>query len=162
MSRHLQDHSGHHKQLLVCMFSNTPSYSLKWFISVYWFALDLTLLCYWLVIDLTFISYMIAIKVRLPWNYVKPNYQIKYQMCDCYRTNTQQLFHDNFAFIPPVLKAHSVRMDSSTQLCSIWLYIYHIRQTFLTPLLAAPLRNVVLSLHLSPVSHRLKQLVHHR
>lgn len=35
-------------------------------------------------------------------------------------------------------------------------------QMFLTLLLAVPLRTEVLSLHLSPVSQRLKQLVRHR
>lgn len=37
-----------------------------------------------------------------------------------------------------------------------------IRQMCLTVLLAVPLRTEVLSLHLSPVIHRLKQLVRHR
>lgn len=37
-----------------------------------------------------------------------------------------------------------------------------IRQIFLTLLLAVPLRTEVFSLHLSAVSHGLKQLVRHR
>lgn len=102
--------------------------------------------------------------VTLPPKVVEPNYQIKYQMCKNKRRAeshfvTTLLLCLNFKSKPSQngllhTYTHSSALSDSD--------ISPIRQMFLTPLLAVPLRTEALSLHLSPVSHGLKQLVRHR
>jgi len=103
------------------------------------------------------VTLMIANKFRLPLKDAEPNYVTKVKRrAECHFTT----FTSQFKSTLGQNRLHSTRNADSSALsdCDVSPF----RQMFLALLLAVPLRTVVLSLHLSPVSHRLKQLVRHR
>lgn len=110
---------------------------------------------------------MVTSMLRLPLRDVDPNFQIKYQMCKYDKNKNQAEWHvvtTSLLFLnfKSRLSQNGLHHATQTTLLYLTLTFLPIRQTFLTLLLAVPLRTEVLSRHLSPVSHRLKRLFCHR